>query len=748
MRCHLKKKLNLTDNVEKDTKNKRYVNVEVKLLKPSNENGDADNLVNIVSPNNVCVVPDSMVIQRQDKFVWDANKEKYLLEYLRKAKEIRTRKKIDVRLTDELTKLYPNCNIKFITLYQRAGDLHSSRKKLIACTDQKEIVWTEAKKKVYLIECVQKAFEEKEENIKQGQYEGVPGTKRRRIELEEEDNSLVAFEKQQHVSDSLSNKIKKNSDNRPISDYKEKILLLKKKLTAKNSALWRLEARLERIHLISALSIFAGAIKTFRVFIKMQLRKTNRKWDKRGKTAVSLYYKSPAIYFFMRNNLRFQLLSKSTILSWLRIAQLKTGTSTQLVRSLAVKVQQMCQEKKQCFLAFESMKIKKNVEYNPLQDIIEGFEDLGHLGRGEKLATEALVFMIRELFYKWKMPVAYYFISSLNHEDVKRLLEHVISSIHNIGLQVRITIHADSNTKENYAEEEMEEEKGRRAEYYLEFDFREEDNMKVTLENCAIAYFAGHLVHKTINKFNGSERCSSDDQLNRFKNQARKAKGIRRSVHEDLDTDVLTHAIKMQLRASGNSEAAQVLEGITCSRTRAQKYRKAYSDSLQKEKHADYPNSNKGRPQQDQRGSPGHCGSKGIAEGVDPRATVRDNQTTSQNRAETSTSIDVTLALGSAYNMVANWKVESQLAVSDHNLIRYILSKEPLTREQRSNKGRYCVCGPVFWDVMMEELLLRLDINENASAIVAFADDLLLAAEVNSRATLETKTLRLVRVSQ
>ncbi|KAF2888379.1 hypothetical protein ILUMI_17794, partial [Ignelater luminosus] len=68
-----------------------------------------------------------------------------------------------------------------------------------------------------------------------------------------------------------------------------------------------------------------------------------------------------------------------------QIAQLETGTSTQLMRNLAVKVQHICREEKQCLLTFDFMKVRKNVEYNSSQDIIEGFEDLGHIGRGEDL---------------------------------------------------------------------------------------------------------------------------------------------------------------------------------------------------------------------------------------------------------------------------------------------------------------------------------------------------------------------------
>ncbi|KAF2905064.1 hypothetical protein ILUMI_01107 [Ignelater luminosus] len=47
------------------------------------------------------------------------------------------------------------------------------------------------------------------------------------------------------------------------------------------------------------------------------------------------------------------------------------------------------------------------------------------------------------------------------------------------------------------------------------------------------------------------------------------------------------------------------------------------------------------------------------------------------------------------------------------------------------NDARKLLCKrPVFWDVMIEELFLRLDTNKNVSASAVFADNLLLFAEV------------------
>lgn len=41
-------------------------------------------------------------------------------------------------------------------------------------------------------------------------------------------------------------------------------------------------------------------------------------------------------------------------------------------------------------------------------DVNEGFSDLGLKGRTNKLAGQAMVFMIRSSYLYWKMPVCYF----------------------------------------------------------------------------------------------------------------------------------------------------------------------------------------------------------------------------------------------------------------------------------------------------------------------------------------------------
>jgi len=51
----------------------------------------------------------------------------------------------------------------------------------------------------------------------------------------------------------------------------------------------------------------------------------------------------------------------------------------------------------------------KSIEYNKILHKIEGFEDLGQLGRTNTFASHALVIMIRVLYKNWKFPYSYFF---------------------------------------------------------------------------------------------------------------------------------------------------------------------------------------------------------------------------------------------------------------------------------------------------------------------------------------------------
>lgn len=66
-------------------------------------------------------------------------------------------------------------------------------------------------------------------------------------------------------------------------------------------------------------------------------------------------------------------------------------------------------QERKFIMTFDEMTIKEYVEYNKKLDCIEGFEDLGPLGRAAKRATHALVFSIRGIYGNWKVPISFFF---------------------------------------------------------------------------------------------------------------------------------------------------------------------------------------------------------------------------------------------------------------------------------------------------------------------------------------------------
>lgn len=82
----------------------------------------------------------------------------------------------------------------------------------------------------------------------------------------------------------------------------------------------------------------------------------------------------------------------------------------------------------------DEMSIKYSLEYNKSLDMIEGYEDLGHLGRSSRPAKLAFVIMIRGLYNKWKLPMSYFLSSTGVKGDVMaEIMKNCISELIEIG---------------------------------------------------------------------------------------------------------------------------------------------------------------------------------------------------------------------------------------------------------------------------------------------------------------------------
>ena len=88
---------------------------------------------------------------------------------------------------------------------------------------------------------------------------------------------------------------------------------------------------------------------------------------------------------------------------------------------------------RRCVILFDKITIMKCIEYNKAFDLIEGFEDLGSLGRSSKFAKHTLMIMVRRLYTNWKFPLCYFLSdNSVKGNDLDILLKHSVKEILNI----------------------------------------------------------------------------------------------------------------------------------------------------------------------------------------------------------------------------------------------------------------------------------------------------------------------------
>lgn len=145
-----------------------------------------------------------------------------------------------------------------------------------------------------------------------------------------------------------------------------------------------------------------------KALMSMQLLHKRRKpWSKTEKNiALSLYYKST--YKFMRKN-GIILPGEATVRRWLNSISFSTGFPKAYMDQIKLKISGRSENEKKCTILLDEVAIMKTLEYNKLLDEIEGYEDLGTLGRTDKIGSPALVVMVRGLYSNWKFPLCYFF---------------------------------------------------------------------------------------------------------------------------------------------------------------------------------------------------------------------------------------------------------------------------------------------------------------------------------------------------
>lgn len=146
-------------------------------------------------------------------------------------------------------------------------------------------------------------------------------------------------------------------------------------------------------------------------FVASQIRAGRRKpkgrrWTSKDKAfALNICHHSPAAYKLLRRFLAFPC--RSTLRRCTGNIAKDDGFCPILQKALSEKAKKMKDIDKFCTLVFDEMSIKSALSYNATLDIVDGFES----GNTEnpKMATQAMVFMLRGVTSNWKQVMFVFF---------------------------------------------------------------------------------------------------------------------------------------------------------------------------------------------------------------------------------------------------------------------------------------------------------------------------------------------------
>ena len=155
--------------------------------------------------------------------------------------------------------------------------------------------------------------------------------------------------------------------------------------------------------------------------------------------AISLYHASGKAYRLLSK--LFILPTKSSIRRFVSKIPMATGIPQATLNLLKEKVAHMNEMEKLCTLCVDEISLKTHLFYNVSDDKIVGVEDFGGGYRTNKVATSALVFMLRSISGGWKQPLGYTLVNeSCPVDTLEDLIKEAIDKLDGIGLNVVVII--------------------------------------------------------------------------------------------------------------------------------------------------------------------------------------------------------------------------------------------------------------------------------------------------------------------
>lgn len=156
---------------------------------------------------------------------------------------------------------------------------------------------------------------------------------------------------------------------------------------------------------------------------------------------LTLHYYSPRAYNYVRTKFNNHLPSVSAIKKWYASVCASPGLENDSFDILQKKSNEYKANNKVliCCLIKDEMAIRRQSQWNPHKSKFEGFVDMGQKLTSQDilpLAKEALVFLVSGVEEDFKIPLAYYFINSLDTQQSAFVTIQILTRLSEIGVEI------------------------------------------------------------------------------------------------------------------------------------------------------------------------------------------------------------------------------------------------------------------------------------------------------------------------
>ena len=131
--------------------------------------------------------------------------------------------------------------------------------------------------------------------------------------------------------------------------------------------------------------------------------------------------------------------SETTIRRLLSGCMEKTGPCSILLNAVKARLDAKNSLEKYATLGFDAMSLNEALRYHEHIDQIVGFEDVGEVGRTEKIANQGLIAVLRGIHGNWKLPIAYYLIRDNTSQGYfEAVVKECITVAYSAGVSVKV----------------------------------------------------------------------------------------------------------------------------------------------------------------------------------------------------------------------------------------------------------------------------------------------------------------------